>query len=92
MIELEAPRGRGRPSNAGLSRSLERARLVNADLRSRIRAELLEDFAYTEEVRARANRIHLAITAERPDLAMHEAGAIAAASNRRLVQLGSVVL
>jgi hypothetical protein len=87
-----AQRGRPATTVAGLSRSLERSRLVNHDLRSRMRAEIVADTTYVEDVRARAYRIHLAITADRPDLALHEASAIVVASDRRLTQLGSVIL
>jgi hypothetical protein len=85
---------RGRPATtvAGLTRSLERSRLVNHDLRSRFRSHLRDEYDFATEVRARAHRIHLAIVADRPDLALHEGGAIVAAADRRIRQLGSVVL
>ena len=35
-----------------------------------------------------ANHIHLAVTAERPDLALHSAGAIVSLASRRLRQIG----
>lgn len=83
----------GRPATtvAGLSRSLERARLVNADLRSRLLAELQESAAFATEARARALRVHLATTAERPDLAAHNAAAIVTAADRRLRQIGGIL-
>lgn len=87
-----AVRGRPVTTVAGLTRSLERSRTVNHDLRSRLRAELREDYEFATEVRARARRIHLAVAADRPDLALHEGGALVAAAERRLAQLGSVVL
>lgn len=87
-----AVRGRPVTTVAGLARSLERARLVNADLRSRLLVEHRESAAFATEARAHALRVHLATTAERPDLAAHEAAAIVTAADRRLRQLGSVVL
>lgn len=85
-----AVRGRPVTTVAGLTRSLERARLVNVDLRSRLLADRLESDAFATEVRARALRVHLATTAERPDLAAHEAGAIVVAADRRLRQIGGI--
>lgn len=85
---------RGRPAStvAGLTRSLERSRAVNHDLRSRFRAHLHDEQEFASEVRAHAHRIHLATVADRPDLALHEGGAIVAAADRRLRQIGSVTL
>ena len=87
-----AQRGRPPSTAEGMARSLERARLVNHDLRSRFRTHLSDELEFATEVRARAHRLHLAIVADRPDLALHEGGAIVAAADRRLRQLGSVVL
>jgi hypothetical protein len=85
---------RGRPATTaqGLARSLERARIVNHDLRSRFGTHMRDEYDFASEVRARAHRIHLAIVADRPDLALHEGGAMVAAADRRIRQIGSVVL
>lgn len=76
----------GRPSVPRLQASLERARLVNVSLREQLRAERLEGRELATEVRARAHRMHLATVADRPDLALHEAGAVVAAADRFLRQ------
>lgn len=39
-------------------------------------------------VRAHAGHIHLAVRADRPDLALHKAGEIVSLADRRLRQLG----
>lgn len=79
----------GRPATtvAGLSRSLERARLVNADLRSRLLAERRDSMDFAVDVRARARRVHMATVADRADLALHEASAVVSAADRRIRQL-----
>lgn len=86
-----AQRGRPATTVTGLVRSLERARIVNADLRSRMAADTRESALFATEARARALRVHLATTAERPDLAAHEASAIVAAADRRLRQIGGIL-
>lgn len=72
---------RGRPSIAGLTESLGKARSVNVTLREELRAHLRESAAFAEDVRAHANRVWLATTGERPDLAAHEAAAIVMAAD-----------
>lgn len=39
-------------------------------------------------VKAHANRIHLAVVADRPDIADHSAGELVSLAERRLAQLG----
>lgn len=79
---------RGRPTNSALSDSLARARQVNGALREELRAQLRESEAFATEVRAHAMRVHYATVAERPDLALGEAGCIVALADRRITQAG----
>ena len=88
LAVVGAVRGRPVTTLQGTQRALERARAVNHDLRSRLLAERQEGVLFATEVRARALRVHLATTAERPDLAAQEAAAITVAADRRLRQLG----
>jgi hypothetical protein len=89
---LGAVMGRPATTVSGLTRSLERSRLVNASLREQLRAERLEALELATEARARAHRMHLATVAERPDLALHEAGAIVTVADRFLRQRSGGVL
>lgn len=82
------PARRGRPSAATLAASLDASRRVNANLRLELRAQHAEGRAFAEEVRAHANRIHLAVVSDRPDLALHEAGTIAMLADRHARQRG----
>lgn len=81
---------RGRPTNSGLSASLDAARRVNANLRDELRAERREGVDFAEEVRARASRIHLAVQADRPDLALHLGASLVVLADRRLRQTGGI--
>jgi predicted short-subunit dehydrogenase-like oxidoreductase (DUF2520 family) len=82
------PLGRGRPTVATLSQSLDGARRVNANLRDEVRALRHEGAAFAVDVRAHAYRVYLAAQSDRPDLALHEAGAIVMAADRHLRQRG----
>lgn len=75
-VASEDLRGRGRPSNAELSRSLERARLVNVSLRERLRAEELEHAAFAEAVRVDLVSLRRGILLGREDLVDQAASAI----------------
>lgn len=55
-------------------------------LESRVRRD--ETVAVLRDIRRHAGHIHLAVRADRPDLALHKAGAITSLANRRLRQLG----
>lgn len=68
---------RRRPSHAELTERLDRARTVNGLLRLEIRSVRAENAEYGSEIAALSRRIELAITAERPDVAMHVAGRLA---------------
>lgn len=83
---------RGRPSATSLAESLELSRRINANLRDELRAERREGRVFAEEVRALASRIDLAVRADRLDLAQHIGGALAVTADRRIRQIGSVVL
>lgn len=52
------------------------------------RVSRIEERDAWTQVRRHAGHIHLAVRAERPDLALHGAGAIAVLADRRLRQLG----
>ncbi len=47
-----------------------------------------ETSAVLIDIRRHARRIHLSVVAERPDLALHSAGAIVTLADRRLRQIG----
>ena len=47
-----------------------------------------EDRAALTQIRTHARHIHLAVVADRPDLALHSAGQIVSLADRRLRQLG----
>jgi hypothetical protein len=64
----------GRPSNAVLNERLARAREVNGLIRTENRALLEELARIGSEIVALGRRVELAITADRPDVAMHVAG------------------
>lgn len=72
--ELHEVIGRGRPSNHQLTGRLERARLRNVSLRDELTALRAERAGLASEVGAMSARIVLAITADRPDVALHVAG------------------
>lgn len=80
---------RGRPSTGDLADRLTLSRRVNANLRDELRATHREAVDFAENVRAHGNRIHLAVTSERPDLALHEGAAIVARADRFLRQRGA---
>lgn len=84
----------GRPPTTivGLEKALERAHDLIGALREDLLAERLEGLTTVEECRARANRVHLATVAERPDLALFEAGAIVAIADRFVRQRSSGAL
>lgn len=77
---------RGRPSVDGLSVQLARARLTSSGLRENLRVEKAEGIELAAAVRAHARRMHLAVVADRSDLALHDAAAIVAAADRFLRQ------
>jgi hypothetical protein len=68
--------GRGRPSNAQLTGRLGRAREVNGLLRTENHSLLAEVARLGAELIAIGSRIDMALTADRPDLALHFAGRI----------------
>lgn len=83
VVSIERASGRGRqPAEVELIRDLELELL----------AERTESLAFAEEVRAQACRIDLAVRAERPDLALHLGGSIVGLADRRIRQIGSVIL
>lgn len=81
MATIAAPRasGSGRQSAA-----VEQER--TAVLEARIRRT--EEAAAWALARSHADRIHLAVVADRPDIADHSAGAIVVLADRRLRQIG----
>lgn len=89
---LDVVRGRGRPSNADLTRSLERARLVNISLREQLRAEQLEGRELAERVRREALRIAHEVTVGDLVEAHRVAMTLGAAGDRFLRQRSSGVL
>lgn len=64
----------GRPSNALLQERLERSREANGLIRTENRVLLDEVARLGAELVALASRIGMALTADRPDVAMHVAG------------------
>jgi len=90
MIELA--RDRGRPSTANLTSALERSRQRNDDLRDELRAVVAESRAFAERVRARIDRVKNLVAIGQDLAAINEAGKIGYDADRRLEQLGSVVL
>lgn len=80
----------GRPATTvdGLSVQLARARMTSSGLQENLRVEKAESIDLASTVRAHARRMHLAVVAERPDLALHDAAAIVAAAARFLRQRG----
>lgn len=65
------------------------------DRRTRTELHLIEGRVTRDEtvqalrdIRRHAGHIHLAVRADRPDLALHKAGEITSLANRRLRQLG----
>lgn len=61
--------------------SLPQGRMARRIDRDETRSALIE-------IRTHARRVHLAVRAERPDLALHSAGAIVTLADRRLRQIG----
>lgn len=57
-------------------------------LEARVRAT--EDVIFAGYVRAHASRIHLAVSADRPDIVAQSAGELAVLAERRLRQLGGI--
>jgi hypothetical protein len=82
----------GRPSIAGLQESLLLAREVNVNLALELRAERVEHKAFAQRVRQRIDRVKNLIAIGSDMAAINEAGKIGYDSDRRLEQLGSVVL
>lgn len=88
-----AVRGRPVTTVAGLSRSLERARLVNVELRSQLRVERIESLEFAEHVRRIAGEdLKRAVLLERADLAEAARNELGYRAARRVAQLGSVTL
>jgi len=90
MIELA--RGRGRPSTANLMSALERSRQRNRDLREELTAMRAESTTFAQRVRIRIDRVKTLIATGADMAAINEAGKIGYDADRRLEQLGSVVL
>jgi hypothetical protein len=79
VAELVTPRTNnpnGRPSNALLQERLGRARQVNTVLRTENHSLLAEVARLGAELIAIGSRLDMALTADRPDLALHFAGRI----------------
>lgn len=89
---LGAAMGRPASTTAGLTRSLERARLVNVSLREQLHAERREGIEFAEHVRADAADIRRALLADRWDIAEQAANAIGYRAARHLRQRSSSVL
>lgn len=85
-----APRGRPATTVNGLSVQLARSRMTSSGLRENLRVEKTEAAELATTVRAHARRMHLAVVADRVDLALHDAAAIVAAADRFLRQRGQV--
>lgn len=51
------------------------------------RAHRTEELVYAGRMRVLGTRVHLAVVADRPDIADHAAGQIVSLSDRRLAQL-----
>lgn len=83
---FDIDRGRGRPSNADLTRSLERARLVNISLREQLRAERAEGRDLAAHVRSRSLRTSFLVQAELLVEAHQEAVSTAAIADRFIRQ------
>lgn len=58
-----------------------------ADLENEARASRDETVATLIDIRRHAGRVHLAVVADRPDLALHAAGQITSLAERRLRQI-----
>lgn len=85
---LDLPRHRGRPSNHELAARVDRqVRLLAAAREERV-ALRAECRALASEVRAAGRRIEYAIAADRPDVALHVAGALVALADRHDRQRG----
>lgn len=80
----------GRPATTvdGLGVQLARARMTSSGLRENLRVEKTEGAEFATTVRAHARRMHLAVVADRSDLALHDAAAIVAVADRYLRQRG----
>lgn len=83
---FDVDRGRGRPSNAELTRSLERARLVNISLREQLRVERREGVELATGIRRRGLRTSALIEAGLLVEARHESLGMAAAADRHVRQ------
>lgn len=82
----------GRPSNARLRADLEHAREVNVNLALELLAGRAESRAFAERVRVRVDRVKNLIAIGADMAAINEAGKIGYDADRRLEQLGLVVL
>jgi hypothetical protein len=83
---------RGRPSVAGLQQSLDQARDVNVNLALELRSCRDEARLFAERVRIRVDRIKNLVAIGQDMAAINEAGKVGYDADRRLEQLGSVVL
>lgn len=95
MTLAVAGEARGRPASTvtGLTRSLERARLVNVELRSKLRVERIESATFAEHVRQiAAGPLARGVLLDRSDLIESARVELGYRAARRLAQLGSVVL
>ena len=83
-----ATRGRPVTTAEGLQVALARSRMTSSGLRENLRVEKAEGIELATVVRAHARRMHLAVVADRPDLALFDGAAIVAAADRFLRQRG----
>lgn len=89
---LEAVEGRPPTTARGLTRALERARLRNLALTEDLTARHAEDLAFAERVRMSADRLVAAAAAGSRTAVVNEAGRLGYLADRRIRQLGPVVL
>lgn len=82
----------GRPSVARLQAALEQAREVNINLALELRTTRQEALAFAQRVRVRVDRVKTLVAVGEGYAAVNEAGKIGYDADRRVEQLGSVVL
>lgn len=82
----------GRPSVARLQGALEQAREVNVNLALELRVVRAESHSFAQRVRQRIDRVKTLIATGEDMAAINEAGKVGYDADRRLEQLGSVVL
>ncbi len=85
-----AQRGRPATTVAGLTRALDRARLVNVELRSQMRVERIESAEFAEHVRRIATvDLKRGVELGREDLVDQARNELGYRAGRRLAQLAS---